>query len=238
MKICNKCNKEQDGNKEQDVRNFTKRSDSKDGYRNTCKVCINKQSIVYYNKEKKDRGNCIKCNADKNKDKQRVHSDLCNPCYRKTERQKTLLLTSKKCTSCSSGSSTKWYNGPICRKCYRRKESIKIKNNDKNRYIKDRISNNLRSRVSKIVSGVVKQGSAIKDLGCTVDELKIYLESQFQPGMSWNNYGQDTWHIDHIKPLASFDLSNSDELKKAVHYTNLQPLWAKDNLKKSNKYEN
>jgi hypothetical protein len=79
----------------------------------------------------------------------------------------------------------------------------------------------------------LKSGSSINDLGCSVRELKIYLESKFQSGMSWDNHGE--WHIDHIKPLSSFNLSNRDEYLKACHYTNLQPLWAKDNFKKNNK---
>jgi len=79
----------------------------------------------------------------------------------------------------------------------------------------------------------LKSGSAVKDLGCTIDELKTYLESKFQTGMTWDNWSKDGWHIDHIKPLASFDLSDRKQLLEACHYTNLQPLWAKDNLAKS-----
>jgi len=76
-------------------------------------------------------------------------------------------------------------------------------------------------------------GTTAELLGCQSDFLKKYLESKFTEGMSWDNYGK--WHIDHIVPLSSFDLSDPVQLEKACHYTNLQPLWAKDNLKKSNK---
>ena len=55
--------------------------------------------------------------------------------------------------------------------------------------------------------------------------------------MSWDNWALDGWHIDHIKPLSSFNLENREELKKACHYTNLQPMWAEDNLRKGSKYE-
>lgn len=98
-----------------------------------------------------------------------------------------------------------------------------------------KISCNIRSRISKAVKNNYKSGSAVKDLGCSIDELKKYLEDQFQPGMTWDNYGHKGWHIDHIKPLSSFNLTNKKEFKKACHYSNLQPLWAKDNLIKGAK---
>lgn len=101
--------------------------------------------------------------------------------------------------------------------------------------LKNKLRNNLRSRLNKALKGGYKIGSAIGDLGCTIEELKAHLESQFQEGMTWDNWSKDGWHIDHIKPLASFDLADEEDLKKACHYTNLQPLWAKDNLSKGNK---
>ncbi len=90
----------------------------------------------------------------------------------------------------------------------------------------------LRSRLNNAIKNNYKSGSFVADLGCSVDFLKTYLESQFQPGMTWNNHTIKGWHIDHIIPLSSFDLTNREELKKACHYTNLQPLWSKDNWKK------
>jgi hypothetical protein len=70
-------------------------------------------------------------------------------------------------------------------------------------------------------------------IGCTKDELRTYLEGLFLEGMTWENYGKrGGWQIDHIKPCASFDLTNQDQQKECFHYSNLQPLWADDNLKK------
>ena len=68
-------------------------------------------------------------------------------------------------------------------------------------------------------------------VGCTPNELKAYIESKFDGNMNWENYGS-YWHIDHIKPCASFDLSNIEEQQKCFHYTNLQPLEAKENMRK------
>ena len=110
---------------------------------------------------------------------------------------------------------------------------------DEDRLIKKenaRIADNLRSRLSHCVVRDSKSPSAVRDLGCSIDFLKGYLASKFQTGMSWDNYGE--WHIDHIKPLSKFNLKDRQRLLEAIHYTNLQPLWAIDNIKKSNKYKN
>lgn len=96
-----------------------------------------------------------------------------------------------------------------------------------------RLAHNLRARLRRALKNNSKISSVIKDLGCTLDELKQYLESKFQSGMTWDNYGK--WHIDHIIPLSSFDLNNPELFTKACHYLNLQPMWAKENQSKSNK---
>ncbi len=71
-------------------------------------------------------------------------------------------------------------------------------------------------------------------IGCSGQELKLHLQSKFKTDMTWDNYGK--WHVDHIRPCSSFDLSRPEEQKKCFHYTNLQPLWAQDNLKKGAKW--
>ena len=96
----------------------------------------------------------------------------------------------------------------------------------------------LRSRLYSAVKGTAKIGSAIRELGCSPSFLKQYLESQFLPGMSWENYGYYGWHIDHIKPLSTFDLTDPDQFRRACHYTNLQPMWAFDNLSKGSRITN
>lgn len=98
-----------------------------------------------------------------------------------------------------------------------------------------RVADNLRRRVNLALKGKCKSKSTEKLLGCSFEECKLYLESLFAKGMGWDNYGD--WHIDHIRPCASFDLTDVKQQSECFHYTNLQPLWAKDNLIKKDKYD-
>lgn len=93
----------------------------------------------------------------------------------------------------------------------------------------------LRSRLGKYVRGDCRI-SAVRHLGCTIAALRVWLEAQFQPGMTWENYGRGGWEIDHITPLIAFDLTDSEQAKRAVHFTNLQPLWAVQNIAKRDAY--
>lgn len=99
-----------------------------------------------------------------------------------------------------------------------------------------KLGKNLRNRLLAYVRrGSVKSGSAVRDLGCSIEELKRWLSLKFQDGMNWENYGKE-WHIDHVKPLVTFDLTNKEEFLRAFNYTNLQPLWKYENLSKGCKY--
>ena len=98
-----------------------------------------------------------------------------------------------------------------------------------------KLRGDLRVRLNGVIRGKNKVGSAVRDLGCSVLEFQAYLESLFQPGMTWKNHGKYGWHIDHKIPLSSFDLTNRSQFLQACHFSNLQPLWAVDNLKKCNR---
>ncbi|MBF0556599.1 MAG: hypothetical protein HQK96_18935 [Nitrospirae bacterium] len=103
-----------------------------------------------------------------------------------------------------------------------------------------RLALNLRRRIGSAIRGNWKCGSAIKNLGCSVEDLKTIIESMFYKctisgkEMTWDNYGTN-WHIDHIIPLSSFDLTDTEQFCKACHYTNMQPLWLRHNLSKGDK---
>jgi hypothetical protein len=96
----------------------------------------------------------------------------------------------------------------------------------------------LRNRIVE----VLKYQRAIKScrtkelIGCDRDVLVHWIESKFTNGMSWENHGVHGWHIDHIRPCASFDLSDREQQKQCFNYTNLQPMWAKENQIKSDKW--
>ena len=81
----------------------------------------------------------------------------------------------------------------------------------------------------------IKLSRTLNLLGCSAQKLRSHLEKRFKPGMNWSNYGINGWHVDHIVPIDFFNLKNLKEQKKCFNYKNLQPLWAKENIIKSNK---
>jgi len=94
------------------------------------------------------------------------------------------------------------------------------------------LKNRIRSRIKKAIKGNYKKGSALQELGCSIEFLKDHIASKFYDGMSWSNSGL-VWELDHIVPLANFDLTDPAQFRTAVHYTNLQPLTIKDHRLKT-----
>jgi hypothetical protein len=126
-------------------------------------------------------------------------------------------------------------------KKWRSENKDKIRNIMKRNYynnIRYRISLVLRKRIIIAIksSNGIKSSKSENLLGCSFEQARLYLESKFQPGMTWENHGIKGWHIDHIRPCASFDLTDPEQQKECFHYTNLQPLWAKDNMRKNSFY--
>ena len=120
----------------------------------------------------------------------------------------------------------------------------KIKNRPRrNAYQKKRIKTNincklkqnLSNRIYSSLKGLDKSKRTLELVGCSIEYLKKHLESQFKEGMSWDNYGVGGWEIDHIKPCASFDLSKPEEQMLCYNWTNLQPLWFRENRIKKDK---
>lgn len=152
-------------------------------------------------------------------DNQQVMFDNCRH-RRKSHQQQTLapLITSF-----------------ICQDCLNR-----IKKSRELRAIQ-KIKINLRHRLKKIIKTIQKKTKITickrsEMLGCSATDFKRHIESQFKTGMSWENYGKE-WHIDHIRPCVAFDLNKVEEQIKMNNYTNLQPLWAIENMMKGDTYD-
>lgn len=94
-----------------------------------------------------------------------------------------------------------------------------------------RAARNLRKRLKKQLDKGFRNGPTISMLGCTIIEFRDYIAKQFDQDMTWDNYGE--WHLDHIKPVCSFDLTDTEQVALINHYSNLRPLWAVDNIAKS-----
>jgi len=201
---------------------FNKKKCNKDGFDNICKECKKKENEIYRKENQKYFNNYLK------------NYRFNNPNYMKNWYDKNKNEFNEKVNK------KKRNNRDIIRD----KERIYRKNNREQfnkrcrEYNKKRKKIDpdfklrvlLRHRLYLAIKKDCKKTSAINLLGCSILFLKKYLELLFQYGMTWKNHGE--WHIDHIKPCASFDLTKESEQKKCFHYTNLQPLWAKDNLTK------
>jgi len=116
-----------------------------------------------------------------------------------------------------------------------RREYAKTRKRPNARTPAQKIKASMRRRFYKVIKHQAESSKIVEISGCSLEFLRSYLESLFTKGMSWDNYGVNGWHIDHIIPCSAFDLSNPDHAKRCFHFTNLRPLWAKDNLEKSSK---
>jgi hypothetical protein len=119
---------------------------------------------------------------------------------------------------------------------YRNKHREKITKKYLERRKKDpvfKLLTTLRGRIVKVLKGNSKSKSTQELIGCNIEQLWIHLEKSFKPGMTRENHGK--WHLDHIIPCSSFDLTKPEEQAQCFHYTNLQPLWASENLAKGSK---
>jgi hypothetical protein len=209
-KICRNCKTEKQ------LDEFHTHPHGKDGHINVCKECVKLKRKKYYSenalKFRQYSKEYRKNNKEKNK-KQHDNWKKLNPNYYKNYHKKQRDKNREKIRK------------------YQNEYFLKRTRNDLN----FKLAVNIRKRLGRSIKDKWKSGSSIKDLGCSIEELKIYLEKQFKPGMTWNNWKRDGWHIDHIIPLSTFDLTDPKQFKKAVHYTNLQPLWWYENLSKNNK---
>lgn len=174
-------------------------------------------------KEKWNENEQIRLNADP--DRHRNRQSYCKKMHREKYREQKLVpIRVCKCgESAIKGSSLL-----LCTNCYKKhhsKNKIEYQTKRKKNHLPTRIRENIKSRLKKSIG--TKSKSVVEHLGCAMDEYITYLESKWQLGMSWSNYGNG-WHIDHIVPLGT----NYDNLL-LHHYSNTQPLWKKDHIVKT-----
>lgn len=199
-------------NQEKPISEFPKCKRNKDGLDTHCKDCRNKKNKAY---------------REKNKEKVKEARK------RYYESNKEHILEQMKVYADSHKEQKAEYD-----KKYRQenKEKLRIQKKEWAKHsIEHKIRCNLRRRIAHALKGESKSAHTMELIGCSIEFLKEYVSKMFLDGMSWDNYGQ--WHLDHIRPCSSFDLSDPIQQRECFNYKNLQPLWANDNLKKAYKYE-
>ena len=122
-----------------------------------------------------------------------------------------------------------------------RMNSVHLANHNR-RYQSDpvyRMRQQLRGRVSQALrsAGIKRSARTMELVGCSVEDLRRHIESLWQLGMTWANHSVQGWHIDHIRPCFTFDLTKPEEQRACFHWSNLRPLWAKDNLSRPKRLE-
>lgn len=202
-----------------------------------CKKCLNEKPVCLFYKQSRNKdgywNSCVECE----KNKYRENSDKIKlRVYEYRKNNKEVVKETKK----------KYYEKNRLRLLEEKKE-YQQENRDKRReylfrkYHNDinfKLTNNIRIRVRSYLRSkkINKNNKTFNIVGCSPEHLKEHLEKQFKDGMTWENYGLYGWHIDHIIPLSSAE--TEDEIYKLCHYTNLQPLWVEENLKKGSKIIN
>lgn len=215
MKTCKRCNNKYE------FEMFGKNITAKDGYRNICKQCTKNAlkttdiNIII---------TCTKCGKDKEYINFIKHTKICRSC-----RNKTIIEKRNQDRENYNRTQREWRS--------QNKDAINSKKRIREKERRDtdpvyRLRHNLSTRLYMAVQ--YKSCKTMDLTGCCLEDLKKHLESKFTDDMSWENYGDR--HIDHIRPCASFNLEDNEEQKKCFHWTNLQPLWAKDNMSKGCKF--
>lgn len=237
-KTCTKCGIEKS------VDEFYFRKDSKK-YRNECKLCQKQYHDDYYKKnEEKLRlasreyrtENIEEC-RQREKNYYYDNREIILPkhkIYRENNKEK--IAISKK----------KWY--VLNEEYVTEKAKIYVENNrdsinarlqiykkerrlvDVNFALKEILSSRIRMSIKNSVGK--KSNKTEELLGASVEDVRNYIESKFEPGMNWNNHELNGWHLDHIIPCSAFDLTNIEEQRVCFHYLNLQPMWGSENIKK------
>lgn len=225
---------------------FYRRKDRPSGFSYVCKKCENKRTKKardkYRNKNKKKISEINKKYREAHKKEIAKYRrryvaenrDRVNSCSREYGKSDKRRAYSRKYRQNNRGKLIKYS------RTYRANNKDKISEywRRRRKLLKHRLHRNMQSRIqSAIKSGGSLKSNRTEDLiGCSIVDLIKHIECKMVSGMTWDNYGKE-WHIDHIKPCVSFDLSDPKSQKECFNYANLQPLWTEDNLSKNSWYD-
>jgi hypothetical protein len=236
MKMCQCCKIE----KSLDL--FSKNKSKSDGLNIYCKECSKRKTNLYKEKYPEKVKNSLKQWRQNNKDHRSAYRKKYYQNNKTIEKEQSKIYREKNKEKISI--KEKEYRKNNRETILKKKKEYFQKNKDKHaKYVHERRKNdtlyrlqqNLRKRVRDALKGNNKSAKTMELIGCSIEELWTHIEQKFTKGMNKKNYGLYGWHLDHIMPCDSFDLSDPKQQKECFHYTNLQPLWAKDNIAKSNK---
>jgi len=180
-------------------------------YMKKCIIC--KKNFIHYKQVK-----C--CSMECRKKKEKIIMKISGQKFRNLHKRQKILI---KCNICGKD----FYGNKNDKNC-----SIEC------RRLYHKIKRIYGRRLWEAINFGKKQNHTLDYMGCSIQQLKEYLEKQFRDGMNWNNYTYWGWHVDHIIPCCAFDLSKEEEIYKCFHYTNLQPLWWYENISKGSKILN
>lgn len=232
MKVCKKCNISKE------LSEFGVENKSKDGLKSICKECRKIESKERYSNNKEYFIQYGQINRTKINVTQKKWAELNRSKVNDSNKKYVLNNPKKRKESLNIYYSNNKEKIKHSKKKWNENNPGYMTNYGKKRKKIDpeyKLWCNIRNRTSYYIKleNINKNSTTYELIGLTPNELKFYLESKFTEGMSWENYGLYGWHIDHIIPLSS--AKTEDEIYKLCHYSNLQPLWAEDNLKKGNK---
>jgi hypothetical protein len=239
-KTCSKCKRELSTD------NFSKSKGKKDGLKSHCKECVR----IYNKARSKEISSQGKTRYETNKEHIRAKAkayywenrekiSIRNKAYR--EKYKEKIRAHKMLRRQEIAEQSKKYRNEHSdkikrlRRDYYNSHRAEERAYKVNRRITDpnfRVAHLLRNRCTKALKGISKSAGTEELLGCTWEQARCHIEKQFRGNMSWDNWGYHGWHIDHIIPIASFDLTDPVQQRQCFHYTNLQPLWRQDNQSK------
>lgn len=210
LKYCSKCGQDLP------LDQFYKCKRSKDGLVWKCKSCSKNYDREFYQKNKENL--LFKNREYENSEKGKLNRQRVNKKHSQTDKGKR---------SRKRANDKRRDNGKLAQWL------MNSYNNNK----KFKICRILRAKLTQTLKGKDRSIHTLDLLGCSLEHFKQYIESQFQEGMTWENHTKKGWHLDHKRPCASFDLSDTEQQKICFHYTNFQPLWCIENIKKGSLYK-